>query len=46
MLLCCEPGARERSAAEYRSLLEDAGFRQVELMRLDAPRDVIVARKP
>jgi acetylserotonin N-methyltransferase len=46
MLLCCEPGARERSEAEYRSLLEEAGFRGLEIVRLDAPRDMIVARKP
>ena len=45
MLLANEPGAGERSEAEYRSLLAAAGFRDVELIRLDAPRDLIVARK-
>src|SRR5262245_24990872 len=45
MLLCCEPGARERSEAEYRVLLEEAGFKELEFIRLDAPRDLIVARK-
>ncbi len=46
MLVVCEPGARERNLAEYRALLEEAGFRDVELVRLDAPRDLVVARKP
>jgi hypothetical protein len=46
MLIVCEPGARDRSEAEYRSLLEEAGFRDMELIRLDAPRDLIIARKP
>jgi len=45
MLVACEAGARERSKTEYRSLLEEAGFRDVEVIRLDAPRDLIVARK-
>jgi hypothetical protein len=45
MLLCCEPGAKERSEAEYRALLEEAGFKEIEFIRLDAPRDMIVARK-
>lgn len=45
MLVVCESGARERSGAEYRSLLEEAGFRDVEILRMDAPRDLIVARK-
>lgn len=46
MLIACEPGARERSEAEYRSLLEEAGFRDIEAIRLEAPRDLIVARRP
>jgi len=46
MLVVCEPGARERNTAEYRALLEQAGYRQVEVIRMDAPRDVVVARKP
>ena len=46
MLVVSEPGGRERSEAEYRSLLEEAGFHDVEIIRLKAPRDLIVARKP
>jgi hypothetical protein len=46
MLVACESGARERSEPEYRSLLEEAGFREMEVTRLEAPRDLIVARKP
>ncbi len=46
MALCTEPGSRERTETEYRRLLEGAGFRNVEIIRLDAPRDLIVARKP
>jgi hypothetical protein len=45
MLVVCEPGARERSEREYRSLLAETGFRDVEVIRLEAPRDLIVARK-
>jgi hypothetical protein len=45
MLLCCEPGARERSEAEYWSLLGEAGFQDIDIVRLKAPRDMIVARK-
>lgn len=46
MLVLCEPGARERTVGEYRSLLEDAGFQMERLVRLNAPRDLLVARKP
>jgi len=46
MLVVCESGAKERSEAEYRSLLKATGFVEVEIMRLGAPRDLIVARKP
>ncbi len=46
MLVVCEPGAKERSEAEYQSLLEDAGFREVQVIRLEGPRDLVVARKP
>jgi 3-hydroxy-5-methyl-1-naphthoate 3-O-methyltransferase len=46
MLVVCESGARERSEAEYRALLEEAGFRDLEVVRLDAPRDLVIARKP
>jgi hypothetical protein len=45
MLLLCEPGARERTLAEYRKLLEDTGFTLERLARLDVPRDLIVAIK-
>jgi hypothetical protein len=46
MLVVCEPGARERTDAEYRALLEGAGFRSVEVIRLQGPRDLVIARKP
>jgi hypothetical protein len=46
MTVCCEPGARERSEAEYRALLTEAGFVQVEVRRFGAPRDLVIARKP
>ena len=46
MLVACEPGAKERSLTEYQSLLEKAGFVDIRLIPLDAPRDIIVARKP
>jgi len=45
MLLANEPGARERSEGEYRELLDAAGFEVTNLLRLDAPRDLLVARK-
>jgi len=45
MLLANEPGARERSESEYRGLLDAAGFEITNLLRLDAPRDLLVARK-
>ncbi len=46
MLLLCESGARERSESEHRALLDEVGFRNVELIRSDGPHDLIVARKP
>jgi hypothetical protein len=46
MLVVCEPGAKERTEGEYQSLLEESGFRDMEVIRLNAPRDLIVARKP
>lgn len=46
LLLLCEPGARERTEEEHRSLLEEAGFQSIEVIRLGGPRDLIVARKP
>jgi hypothetical protein len=45
MLVACESGARERTEAEYLALMEPHGFEFVRTIRLDAPRDLIVARK-
>jgi hypothetical protein len=45
MVVACEPGARERTEAEFRSLLDETGFALAELIRLDAPRDLIVAKR-
>jgi len=45
MLVANESGARERSAGEYQSLLDEAGFDLVEVLHLDAPRDLVVSRK-
>jgi SAM-dependent methyltransferase len=45
MLVANEPGARERTASEYRALVEEAGFEFGDVIRLDAPRDLVVARK-
>jgi DNA-binding Lrp family transcriptional regulator len=45
MMVACESGARERTEAEYRSLLGETGFEFAETIRLDAPRDLIVAHK-
>jgi acetylserotonin O-methyltransferase len=45
MLLVSRPGARERTETEYASLLQTAGFVGVEVQRLAAPRDLILARK-
>jgi hypothetical protein len=46
MLAICESGARERTEPEYRTLVAETGFREVQVMRLETTRDVIVARKP
>lgn len=46
MLVLCEPGARERTEAEYAALLERSGFCVEKLVRLAAPRDLLIARKP
>ncbi|MFN9459353.1 MAG: class I SAM-dependent methyltransferase [Acidobacteriota bacterium] len=43
MLTCTE--GRERSAPEYRALLESIGFQAVETRRTGAPVDAILARK-
>ncbi len=45
MLVANEPDARERSEQEYRSLLDATGFDAVDVIRLDAPRDLLVAKK-
>jgi hypothetical protein len=45
MLLANESGARERSEGEYRELLDAEGFDVTSLVRLDASRDLLVARK-
>jgi len=45
MLVGNEPGARERSEEEYRSLLSATGFEVVSVIRLEAPRDLLVAKK-
>jgi acetylserotonin O-methyltransferase len=44
-MLCATEG-RERSLAEYRALLLEAGFASVEGKRTGAPLDAILARKP
>ena len=45
MLVLCEPGARERTEAEYTALLADTGFRTERLIRLNAPRDLLIAKR-
>lgn len=45
MLIANEPDARERSEEEYRSLLEATGFGLMNVLRFDAPRDLLVAKK-
>jgi hypothetical protein len=45
MLVANEPDARERSEQEYRTLLDVTGFDVVDLIRLEAPRDLLVAKK-
>lgn len=46
MLVTCEPGAKERSLSEYSALLKSVGFQNLELIKLDAPRDFLLAYKP
>ncbi len=43
MLVCTE--GKERSLAQYRTLLADVGFRSVEGRRTDAPLDAVLAIK-
>jgi N,N-dimethyltransferase/O-methyltransferase len=45
MLIANESNARERSGDEYEKLLGASGFHVDQLVRLDAPRDLIVATK-
>ncbi|PWT83003.1 MAG: hypothetical protein C5B57_07665 [Blastocatellia bacterium] len=45
MLVANEPGAREWSESEYESLLNETGFQFSHVVRPDAPRDLLVARK-
>lgn len=45
MLLAFEPGAKERTLEEYNALLNQAGFTTGDLIKLDAPRDLLVAHK-
>jgi hypothetical protein len=45
MLVANEPGARERTVSEYQGLLDEAGFDVVNVIRFEAPRDLLVARK-
>jgi ubiquinone/menaquinone biosynthesis C-methylase UbiE len=46
MLVAFEPGAKERTLNEYVYLIEMAGFKNFELISLDAPRDLLIAFKP
>ncbi len=46
MLAICESGARERTEPEYRALLAEAGFGDIQITRLETTRDLIIARKP
>jgi acetylserotonin N-methyltransferase len=41
MLICTE--GRERTLAEYRTLLERAGFSRVDGRRTGAPMDAVIA---
>jgi hypothetical protein len=45
MIVACAPDARERTEAEYRALLDQCGFEVIEVMRFDASRDLIVAKR-
>jgi hypothetical protein len=45
MLVANETDARERSEQEYRDLLDRTGFDVVDVIRLEAPRDLLVAKK-
>jgi len=45
MLVVAATGGRERSEVEYRALLEQTGFTEIEIVCFNAPRDLIIARK-
>ena len=45
MLIANEPDARERTEEEYRALLHENGFAIEKVVRLKAPRDLVVATK-
>ena len=45
MLVACESGGRERTEAEYGLLLNATGFEIEQVIRMKAPRDLIVARR-
>ena len=45
-MLVATVGGRERTASEFRVLLEKAGFTDVRVQRMHGPRDSITARKP
>jgi hypothetical protein len=45
MLVVSAQGARERTESDFRALLEEAGFRDVEVVAMNAPRDLVLARK-
>ena len=45
MTVVCEWGARERTQTEYRSLLDQAGFRFQDVVRYGGVRDLIVAQR-
>lgn len=45
MLVAFQPGAKERTLDEYHALLREAGFAMPELIRLKAPRDLLVTFK-
>ncbi len=45
-MLVATDGGRERTAAQYRLLLEGAGFVDVRTKKLEGMRDLVTARKP
>ena len=45
MLIANESDARERTRGEFGALLAESGFDLVDVVRLDAPRDLVVGRK-